>query len=329
MLRAMLWPRRVWWVTLDRIALAGECVSCGAATTDEQCSTCAAAQARHASAALVLGGAGVLFGVATALGLPLLWPRVPLLLHVLAACAAALVPVAGLASMSRPRALWGSPPGVWSLADVGCVVERGELAVRLASGGRRARSLWLPPIVYRVYWWPLPALAALLAVLAHGWHHPRLWVINLTAEPLRLLVDGEFEAALAPVGLAAADAALELRLPRGEHSFAALDTDGRVVATVRTRLESGTDHLYAPASTDRCFWLELTGYGRDASHAVRPLVSDARFFVIDADVDAWFVESPAPGSDRRSTGGTLTSLRQSPCALAPESVRRATSAAGP
>jgi hypothetical protein len=349
MLRAMLWPRRVWWVTLDRSgrtastltrdtltehtpvekSWGGECVSCGAPTTDEQCSTCAAAQARHASAALVLGAAGVLFGVAAAFGFPLLWPRAPLLGHVFAACFAALLPVLGLASTSRRRALWGSPPRVWRLADVGGIVERGELAARLASG-RRARSLWLPPIVYRVHWWPLPALAALCALLAHGWQHPRLWVINLTAEPLQLLVDGQFEAALAPAGLDVARAVVVLRLPRGEHSFATRTADGRVVTTVNGRLESGKDHLYAPASAERCFWLELTGYGRDVGHALQPLTSRERFFVIDAEVDAWFAESPAPpASDRRSSGGTLTSLRQSPCPLAPESVRRAASAIGP
>ena len=74
----------------------------------------------------------------------------------------------------------------------------------------------------------------------------------------------------------------------------------------------------------------LTGYGRDATRSVRPLVSGARFFALDTDVDSWFVASPEPPAfDRRSSGGTLTALRQSPCARAPESVRAATSAIGP
>jgi hypothetical protein len=338
MLRSMLWPRRIWWVSLGRHGLAGSdrleaddlCSSCGAPTVDKQCSTCAAALGRHASAAFLLGAASVLLGVSAALVFPLLWPRAALGWHLLAACAAAFAPVAGLGSSPRPSALWGSPPTVWPLG-VGVVVERRELAERLAAGrGRAARALWLPPIVYRLRWWTLPALALGLALLAHGWHHPRLWVINLTPEPLRLLVDGEPERALDPAGLDAARALAVVRLPRGEHVLAAVDAEGHVLGSVRVRLESGKDHLYAPASTERCFWLELTGYGKDTTQSVRPLVSEARFFTLDTDVDAWFGEShEPPGSDRRSSGGTLTALRQSPCARAPEAVRRATSAVGP
>jgi hypothetical protein len=271
----------------------------------------------------------VLFGVGAALGFPLVWPRATLGWHLLAASAAALAPIAGLGSPPRPRSLGGSPAGLFG-AGVGDIVERRELAEHLASArGRKPRSLWLPPIVYRPRWWALPALALGLALLAHRWHHPRLWVINLTAERLRLSVDGAASAMLEPSGVARA-AAIELRLPRGDHELAAIDDENRVASAVRARLESGKDHLYAPASVGRCFWLEHVGYGRDATHTVRPLLSAERFFTLEADVDVWFAESPeAPAYDRRSSGGTLTLLRGAPCARAPEIVQRAASAVGP
>jgi hypothetical protein len=154
-------------------------------------------------------------------------------------------------------------------------------------------------------------------------------VINLTAERLRLSVDGAATATLEPSGVARA-AAVELRLPRGEHELAAIDGENRVASVVRARLESGKDHLYAPASVGRCFWLELVGYGRDATHAVRPLLAAERFFTLEADVDVWFADGPeVPASDRRSSGGTLTLLRAAPCARAPQTVQRAASAVGP
>jgi hypothetical protein len=255
-------------------------------------STADVERAPPADVSLPLGATGLLVAVAAALGFPLLWPRAPLAWHLLSACVVALLPLAAM--------------GAWA--------------------PRRQRAA----DVHRGLFWLLPALALGLSLLAYGWHHPRLWAINLTAEPLRLLVDGEPEVTLEPAGVDAARVAVELRLPRGEHELTAVDAQNRVVATLRARLSSGRDHLYAPASAERCFWLELTGYGRDATQSIVPLVSAARFFALDTEVDAWFAESPEPpGSDRRSSGGRLTALRQSPCARAPDGVRRAASAARP
>jgi hypothetical protein len=330
----MLWPRRVWWVALDAAGLAprAECMGCGqprAAAANGYCSTCLGEQARHAGTALVRGATGVLFGVVIALGFPLLWPRAPLAWHLIAAGAGSLLPLAGL--RSRPRALGGAARRVWPLAGIGAFVEHPELAERLAAeSGSRPRALWLPPIAYRLRWWLLPALALGLALLADGWHHPRLWVINLSRERLWLLIDGEREVALEPAGIDARRAAVEVRVPRGDHELSAVSTEGRIVATTRARLESGRDHLFAPASAGRCFWLQVTGYGRDATESVTPLLSSSRFFALNTEVDVWFSEAPEPpGADRRSSGGTLTTLRQSPCERAPETVRRAASALRP
>ena len=344
----MLWPRRIWWAPADVAAIEwpAECATCGAglqgaelegasagasgafdAAHPAYCSTCRDTHARQAARALSLGAIAVLTGIATALAFPLLEPHASLAAHLLAAAALALLPLAGLGS-ARPIAAWGSAPRVHGLGPLGTCVERRALIGHLHAG--RWRVLWLPPIAYRIGWSLIPALAVGLSVLAHEWHHPRLWVINLTRERLWLAVDGVLSAALDPAGNDPARAALELRLPRGERQLEAFDERHQRVASVRAALQGGREHLYAPASAAFCFWLESTGYGRDATRSIRPLSSGARFFVLTTDVDSWFVASPEPPAfDRRSSGGTLTALRQSPCVRAPESVRRAESANGP
>jgi hypothetical protein len=362
----MLWPRRIWWARAPIAAIAwpAECATCGAGLRDTglrdtglrdtglrdtglrgsrgassrvsggsdaehpaYCSTCRDTHARQAAHARALAAVAVLAGIATALAFPLLEPRAPLAAHLLAAAALALLPLAGLGS-ARSLAVWGSSPRVHGLGPLGTCVERRELIGHLRAG--RWRVLWLPPIAYRIGWWLIPALAMGLSALAYDWHHPRLWVINLTRERLWLAVDGVLAAALDPAGNDPARAALELRLPRGECGLEAFDEHHQRVASVRAVLQGGREHLYAPASAAFCFWLESTGYGRDATRSIRPLASGARFFALDTDIDSWFVASPEPPAfDRRSSGGTLTALRQSPCARAPESVRQASPAVGP
>ena len=351
----MLWPRRVWWAPADLSAIEWplRCATCGAslqqpsqpgtgphertlrvasapsAAQPGYCSTCLADHARHGTRAQALGAAAVLGGVTTALALPLIAPTAPLALHLFVAAAVALAPLAGLGSR-RGSGLWGSPPRVHGLGPLGTIIERRELAEQLALQGRASRAAWLPPIAYRTAWALIPALALGLAALAFDWHHPRLWVINLGRERLWLAVDGTLAAAIDPAGSDPSRAALELRLPRGERTLEAFDEHHRPVASVRAFLQGGRDHVYAPASADSCFWLESTGYGRDPTHDVRPLATGAGFFALDTDVDSWFAASPEPPAyDRRSSGGTLTALRQSPCSRAPESVRRAISAIGP
>lgn len=342
----MLWPRHVWWVPAPIAAIEwpAECATCGVslqharppdapdAESDAHpfyCSTCLDAHAKHGARARAFGAGAVLAGVSAALAFPLIEPHAGLGWHLLAAGALALLPIAGLGA-ARPLAGWGSAPRVHGLGPLGTCVERRELAERLGREGRSARSLGLPPLVYRPGWSLIVFIALGLCLVTSAWHHPRVWVINLTRERLWLAVDGGLRAAIDPAGSDPARGALELRLPRGERLLEAFDERHQRVASVRAVLEGGRDHVYAPRSDDSCFWLESTGYGRDATHQIRPLLSGARFFALDTDVDTWFSPPPAPPRfDRRSSGGTLTALRQSPCARAPESVRQASSAVGP
>jgi hypothetical protein len=162
------------------------------------------------------------------------------------------------------------------------------------------------------------------------WHHPQLRVLNLSGQPLWLVIDDARRVALAPSSAESPVSGLTLRLPRGSRRLAALDLEGGVVATAQVELTSRHDHLYAPGSEGHCFWLELTGYGRERSRRVVSLSSPSRFWTLDTAVDTWFVPSPdPPGGDERSSGGTLTSLRHARCDEAPLPVRAPHSAIGP
>jgi hypothetical protein len=60
------------------------------------------------------------------------------------------------------------------------------------------------------------------------------------------------------------------------------------------------------------------------------LSSPSQFWRIEAAVDSWFVPNPEPPpSDRRSSGGTLTSLRFARCTDAPLPARAPVSAVWP
>jgi hypothetical protein len=281
--------------------------------------------------ARALGAIGVLAGAATALGVPLLWPRAPVWLVMFIAAAAACAPIAGLGSLSRAGALWGSTPRAWSVGSVGAVLERRALAEAVALREPRLwRPLWLPPMVYRLAWWGVPVSIAAVAAASYLWQHPRLYVLNLGDEPFSLSVDGLPTERIEPGFQRGRAAAASVRLPRGEHAFEAWDEHGRLLGEARGLLSGGRDHLFAPGGGDECFWLEVTGYGRDATFELLPLRSATRFFALQTDVDTWFEESPEPpASDRRSTGGTLTALRHSPCDRAPARVREGASALGP
>ena len=353
----MLWPRRIWWFSGELAApwAVARCAGCGEGLTApaqaapaepapaepapaepapaepaaalEYCSTCKLQHERHREAALLAGALGLLWGAACALALPLLRPGAGLAEHLLLTLLAATLPIAGLGSLSRRVGLWGSPPRVWRLGRIGVVLEGRALAGELERAGIRCRELWLPPLLYR-RGVELVALAALaFAGLGYAWHHPRLWVLDLGPEPFTLLVDGVAVARLDASRADTPDARL-LRLASGVRHLVARDDTGRIVAEELASLSRGREHLFAPGGSDQCFWLERTGYGRDTTHEASPLRSASRFFTLDADVDGWLGIDPPPASDRRSTGGTLTLLRHSPCPRAPEAVRAA-SAMGP
>jgi hypothetical protein len=148
-------------------------------------------------------------------------------------------------------------------------------------------------------------------------------ILNLTDERLTVRVDGH------PLGLVEATstenarAGVEVRVPSGQREFLAEGPGGRVVARATVHVHGAKEHLYAPGSNDHCFWLETTGYGRSAppNPRLEALTGAARFWVLPGHVDTWFDKNPeaSPGG-RRTSGGSLTALRQARCADAPGSV---------
>lgn len=340
----MIWPRPVCWLPgeLERLVMPAVCAGCGrepctSPARDEPpqsssadvpyCSTCRGEQPRQAAAARVRAALALALGVACALVVPLAWPELSLGGLLIAAGACCLLPLAltgfGAARSRRAARVWGVP-------FLGTIVEQPSFATRLAQlNALRARRLWLPPLSYRVPWWSLPVLVLGLAAASHVWHHPRLRVVNISAGWLWVEADGLPRLAVPAAPLGGASLA-SVRLPSGRRRLVVRDERGQLVAETWASLVGGREHLFAPGAVEHCFWLERTGYGKDATSVLVPLAAPTRFYTLEGEVDSWFSEPPeAAAIDRRSSGGTLTALHQSPCAQAPIAVRRAASAVGP
>jgi hypothetical protein len=164
-----------------------------------------------------------------------------------------------------------------------------------------------------------PVLAALLAPFVHRLHHPFVRVVNLSADRVAVIVDGRLVAWVAPTTAESPAAGAELRLPAGLRRLEARDAAGRTLQASAVKLVGGASHLYAPASDGYCFWLERTRYGRatNTPSDIVPLVGDQRFWVLTDPIHSWFSPNPPPADETRSTGGSLTALRQAPCTAAP------------
>jgi hypothetical protein len=339
----MIWPRPVQWLPgeLSRLEMPPVCAGCGgrpsanpasepfqrAADRVPYCSTCRSEHPRQAASARVLAGVSASVGAACALVLPLLWPELSFGALLIAAASCCLLPLllSGLPRHGERRSL-----RVWGVPFLGTIAEEPQFAAHLArANALRATRLWLPPLVYRLPWCALPLLVVGLAAASHLWNHPRVSVVNTSAGWLWVEVDGLPRVAV-PAAPHGGVSLASVRLPRGQRRLVARDERGQLVADTWASLVGGREHLFAPGAVEHCFWLERIGYGKDVTSALVPLVSASRFYTLDGEIDSWFAGGPEPpSSDRRSSGGTLTALHQSPCAHAPSAVRRATSAIGP
>jgi hypothetical protein len=147
-----------------------------------------------------------------------------------------------------------------------------------------------------------------------------LRTVNTLAEPLVLLVDGKQRAVLQPVSSETTEAGLALRLGPGWHRLTTLRLSGEEVENFEVHLPAATHHLYAPGSTEQCFWVEHVAYGQAEPRlpARRLLPREQRVWAIPDEIDAWFFPSPPASSvDHRSSGGTRTAIRQSRCGFDP------------
>lgn len=214
---------------------------------------------------------------------------------------------------ARERAAWWIREG-----ELACTSTRwaGELA-RGNSAELRAARLSGPPFPFWLALGPVSALV--MAPLGWYLHHPVVRILDLNETRIVVTVDGRPLASVEPTSSESALAGVEVRLPAGEHELVATSPDGAEVHRARVRIQSGRRHLYAPAGTRHCFWLEETRYGRLGSElgAIDPLTGRERFWVLPRRVDTWFAPNPEPTADRQSSGGVLVALRQAPCSEAP------------
>jgi hypothetical protein len=286
------------------------------------CEECARHLGAERTRKLAGGVASGLLGVALALSLPL--SARPLSAPVLALLAfvGALLPIVAVA-------LWPRVP-VRGHSTVGPSVRfrrKGEL---VAASDRWARELARANDVkhertsfdeHRVSVAMLPALivAPLLALGMRELTSPIVRVVNLTSDALSVHVDGRHFARVEPTSLESPSAGTELRVPSGPHQLLARAPDGRVLEQAHVTVLAGRPHLFAPASSGFCFWLETRTYGRgegtpEEQIKREPLHGPPFFWALPANLGGFFLPAPAVGSaESRLTGGTVTVLRQGPC----------------
>lgn len=342
----MRWLREVWVLTgnVPALVLPRGCAACGVATERSRllagpastellvpyCGPCLERLVHHDTLAVAANVAALLLAACWACVFPLLWPDASLGLHLTLTLVVALSPQLLRSPASKLFGLPSARPSV-SFHAGHLVCERQAFAGEVAT----LNGLGVQPerigiaAGERATWLLAPLLGLALATGMYQWQHLPLRVLNVGAEPLWLVVDGQARGSILPSPVETGTAGLELSLPRGAHQLTAVDPVGRPLAEVHVVLSSPHGHLFAPRSETHCFWLELTGYGRERGRRIIPLVSPTRFWVLDETVDTWFVPSPvATGADERSSGGVLTALRYAPCSDAPTIVGTA-SAAGP
>jgi hypothetical protein len=288
---------------------------------------------RHASAVrthwLVSTLASGVLGLTTAAAIPLFWSFVPALVYGASVLVAGALPLGFLLFAGQGRLRAGHSAvgrAVWWRRTGELCCTNGRFCAELLPPGRPMpdprgeREPCFPKWI--LAGWVLTAVSAPLA----WWvHHPVVRVINLTDTRLTVRVDGHRMIDVEPTSAENPRAGVEIRVPSGQRDFSAEDPRGQPVAQSAVRVVAARDHLYAPASREHCFWLETSGYGRNAQDAsIVPLAGQVRFWILPGRVDTWFYENPEVRfGDGRSSGGELTALRQAHCADAPDAVVQA------
>jgi hypothetical protein len=273
------------------------------------------ARARRLSGALASGLVGLVF----VLILPLAARPLSALALAGIAFLAALAPVAVVVLWpSRERSGHAADgPAVRFVAngELLCADERWGAELARLNGGTRRLAPWHEA---RFSFALLaPALAAPpLALLALNAASPIVRVVNLTGDELIVEVDGVRRASLSPTSVESPSAGAELRISVGNHELVARALDGKELERARAVVESGRDHLFAPASEGHCFFVESAGYGRSGERVAErePLEGPPHFWSLPTDLGGWFSAPPeAAVAETRMTGGTVKVLRHAPC----------------
>ena len=285
------------------------------------CDECRRHQGAERARRLAGGLASGLVGLALALALPLASPPLPALALAGLVLAGSLLPVLVVAAWPR-RARTGHTadgPAV-RFVDNGellCADERWGAELARLNGVTRKLSPW------RESRWSFamlsaPLLAPPLSFAVLNAASPIVRVVNLTGDQLVVEVDGVRRASIPPTSVESPSAGAELRIAAGEHSLVARALDGSELERTDAVVASGQLHLFAPASTGHCFFLETIGYGRSGERRAEraPLDGPPHFWSLPDDLGGWFAAPPeAAIAETRLTGGTVVVLRHAPCEL--------------
>jgi hypothetical protein len=281
------------------------------------CTACLAHAGRDGTRTLAVALASLLLGLTFSVAWPLFALASSVAVHAAVVVLMALAPIV-VAALVRPRAAeghaaWGGAVA-WSSRELGCARrDYAEALLRSNDGARlqeERRSPWFSP------WMTAGPLLGLLASLfVHGLYYPSLRVLNLSGEPLVLWIDGERQTPVEPSSVESPAAGRELRVSAGPHRLEARRETGEVLSRVEVVLDGGKAHLYAPASSGYCFWLERRSYGRAPRQSARiPLAAENFFWVLPEGLDTWFRPLPAPtAAEQALSGGEMTALRQARC----------------
>lgn len=311
------------------LVLPAECACCGGLATRRvsarrsgrevlvgYCEVCANHVARASTSRLAAVLASALLAATLAGGLPIVFPFWSIGLCVLLTLVGGLLPLTSLIRFRGApagHAARGKAVSFRSSSELVCEDRRWAEALARSTGGEIVK-LPAAGISVRLEWVPAIAAALVGAPLSYAYHHPVVRVVNANDTTVTIQVDGRNAGRVEPSGTESPAAGLVLRVPAGRRELTVIDADSAILAQTSVDVLPGRDHLYAPAGLSVCFWLEKTGYGRAGESAVLvPLLGEARFWAIPPDVRGWFVPSPPPDEQARTTGGTTKVLRQGPC----------------
>jgi len=284
------------------------------------CTPCSESVLRRGTLQIAAGLAGLLIGVSLLLSLPRLASPLSPLNYALSCGVASLLPALILWAVRVPadqEAAWWARPGTLLCTNSAWAKDLAQM------NGTQAHPMRLVPPILKVPMSFGALLAAGAAPLLYGYLHPVIVVLNLGASDFELWADDASLGEVSASVLESPAAATRVRLGVGWRHLVARDPGGATLAQRRVELDAGETYLYAPLSSDYCFWLERDEYGRSAEgRRYEPLPVGREFWALPEHIDSWFATNPPVAGDRRSTGGSLTALRQGPCTERPPQIPR-------
>jgi hypothetical protein len=167
--------------------------------------------------------------------------------------------------------------------------------------------------------WSAVGLGVALLPRVHAFLMPTLVALNFGTSAVELEFDTGERLRVDPTSLESERAGSRVRLAAGNHKLKVVSLEGQLIEERELRIQTGALHLLSISGEQYCFWLEQESYGQVAGAApsYRLLEPSAGFWAIEARVDAVFAANPPASSDRASSGGTMTALRQGRCDALP------------